>query len=63
MEFDQRELGTLLAALLFWREEIAAGGNRSAGPYLKSVRMDHVEPLSVPELRELSARLRRSHAP
>ena len=63
MEFvpmlDERELATLLAALLSWREEITSNGNRSAAPYLKSVGMAGIEPLSVAEIGQLSRRVRR----
>ena len=59
--FDQRELATILAALLFWSEEITPSGNDTASHYLKSVKMPGVEPLTVHEIRRLSARLRRSH--
>lgn len=59
--FDQRELATILAALLFWSEEISPNGNDTASPYLKSVKMTGIEPLTVREIRRLSARLRRSH--
>lgn len=56
---NERELATLLAALLFWREEIASNDNRSAGPYLKSVGRSEVEPLSVTEINRLARLLRR----
>jgi hypothetical protein len=59
--FDTRELATILAALLFWSEEISPSGNDTARHYLKSVKMTGVEPLTVVEIRRLSARLRRSH--
>ena len=57
--FDERELATILAALLFWSEEISPNGADVAGPYLKSVKMPGIEPLSVREINRLSARLRR----
>lgn len=56
--FNERELATMLAALLFWREEIASNNNRSALPYLKSVGRSQVEPLSVDEIKRLARRLR-----
>lgn len=58
---DTRELATILAALLFWSEEISPSGNDTARHYLKSVKMVGIEPLSVREIQRLSARLRRSH--
>lgn len=61
--FDVRELATVLAALLFWSEEIAPSGNDTARHYFKSVKMLGVEPLTVPEIRRLMARLRWSHRP
>lgn len=60
--FDTRELATLLAALLFWREEISSSGNDTACHYLRSVGMTGIMPLNVREIRILAARLRRSHA-
>ena len=53
-----RELATTLAALMFWREEIAQSGNRSAGPYLKAIGMPGIKPLTTDEVEQLSARLR-----
>ncbi len=35
--FDTRELATILAALLFWSEEISPNENDTARHYLKSV--------------------------
>lgn len=56
---DARELGIVLAALLFWREEICPFGNDIARPYLKLVRMAGIAPLNSREIKRLSARLRR----
>ena len=53
-----RELATLLAALAFWKDEITQSGDFSAGPYLKTVGMDGVQPLSAAEIDQLSAKLR-----
>lgn len=61
--FDTRELATILAALLFWSEEIAPSENNTARHYLESVKMSDVEPLNVREIQRLAARLRRSHRP
>lgn len=47
--FDTRELATILAALLFWSEEISPSGNDTARHYLKSVKMTGIEPLTVLE--------------
>lgn len=59
--FDTRELATILAALLFWSEEISPSRNDTARHYLKPVRMTVIEPLTVLEIQSLSTRLRRSH--
>lgn len=59
--FDTRELATILAALLFWSEEIAPSQNDTARHYLKSVKMPDIEPLNVKEIQRLAARLRRLH--
>jgi hypothetical protein len=53
-----RELATTLAALSFWRDEIAQDGNRSAHHYLKSVGMSGVKPLTPDEIERLSEKLR-----
>ena len=53
-----RELATLLAALAFWKDEIAQSGDFSARPYLKGVGMDGVHPLNATEINQLSAKLR-----
>ena len=58
---DTRELATVLAALLFWSEEITPSGNDTARHYLKSVRMAGVEPLTLVEIKQLCTRLRRLH--
>lgn len=57
---DTRELATVLAALLFWSEEITPSGNDTARHYLKSVRMAGIEPLTLVEIKQLCTRLRRS---
>ncbi|MDB5339856.1 MAG: hypothetical protein JWN70_5475 [Planctomycetaceae bacterium] len=59
--FDTRGIATILAALLFWSEEISPSGNDTARHYLKSVKMAGIEPLTVLEIQRLSTRLRRSH--
>jgi hypothetical protein len=53
-----RELATTLAALMYWREEISQSGNRTARPYLDSVGMQDVEPLTTDEIKSFSTRLR-----
>ncbi|MES2793340.1 MAG: hypothetical protein V4719_27260 [Planctomycetota bacterium] len=56
---DTRELATVLAALLFWREEICPSPHETARPYLKLVGMAGIDPLNSGEIKRLSARLRR----
>lgn len=53
-----RELATLLSALAFWKDEITQSGDFSARPYLKSVGMSGVKPLTAIEIDQLSAKLR-----
>ena len=53
-----RELATLLAALAFWKDEITQSGDFSDRPYLKTVGMDGVQPLTATEIDQLSAKLR-----
>lgn len=53
-----RELATLLAALALWKDEITQSGDFSARPYLKTVVMGGVTPLSATEIDQLSAKLR-----
>lgn len=57
--FETRELATVLAALLFWSEEITPGGRALAASYLRRVKLGRVEPLDAAEIRLLSARLHR----
>jgi hypothetical protein len=56
---NTRELATILAALLFWREEIATTTKDVAQNYFQSVRMGGVEPLTIDEIKQLSRRLRK----
>lgn len=56
--FNTRELATILGALLFWREEITLNSPDSAQCYLKSAKMEGVEPLTSAEIKTLSRRLR-----
>jgi hypothetical protein len=53
-----REAATMLAALFFWRDEITSHGDVAAKPYLESVGMHGIQPLSVEEIEQLSARIR-----
>jgi hypothetical protein len=56
---NTRELATILAALLFWREEIATCSRDVALHYFQAVRMIEVEPLTIEEIKRLSRRLRK----
>jgi hypothetical protein len=56
---NARELATILAALLFWREEIATANKDVSQNYFQSVRMGGVEPLTIDEIKQLSRRLRK----
>lgn len=53
-----RELATLLAALAFWKDEIAQGGNYSATSYFKLVGMVGKSSLTPNEIDQLAAKLR-----
>jgi hypothetical protein len=55
------ELATILAALTFWSEEIISNGNDFARPYLESVDMAGLEPLTTDDTERPSERLRKSH--
>ena len=52
-----RETATILAALLYWREEISPYGRTIMQPYFRSVGCERVTPLNRTELARLSARL------
>ena len=53
-----RELATLLAALSYWKDEITQSGNVSAMPYLHTVGMSGIQPLTTDEIGQLSIKLR-----
>lgn len=56
----KRETATILAALLFWREEIVPHGRRIMRPYFRTVGVARVEPLTGAEIERLSRCLRAS---
>ena len=56
--FDPRELATILAALLFWKEEMCPHPPEVMRPYFESLELAPPEPLSAAEIARLSARLR-----
>ena len=61
--FSSRELGTILVALLFWREEMAQHDPDAMRPYYRSLELPFNEPLSPKEVDALSRRLRQIAAP
>ena len=58
MNLSPRELATLAAAVLFWREELAPHGRRIMAPYFRDVGAEKLTPLNRRELALLAARLR-----
>jgi hypothetical protein len=58
LHFTARELATLLAALLYWKEELCPHGPDIMRPYLACLELAHLEPLAAGEIDRLSARLR-----
>ena len=58
--YTKRETATILAALLYRREELCPHGPKIMRPYLKTVGLPRVRPLSADEIIKLSARLRAS---
>lgn len=55
---SERELATILAALLFWQEEMCPHGRDVMRPYFDDLELGHFEPLTSDEITELSRRLR-----
>ena len=55
---SSRELATLLAALLYWQEEMCPHGREIMRPYFETLELQQFEPLSAEEIREVSRRLR-----
>lgn len=53
-----RETATILAALLYWREEICPHGRAIMRPYFQTVGLDRFVPLHRTELVRLATRLR-----
>ena len=56
--YTKREMATILAALLYWREELTPHGASIMRPYFKAVRLPRTRPLSADEIIKLSKRLR-----
>lgn len=55
--YTKRETATILAALLYWREELCPHGAAIMGPYFKAVGLPRVKPISAAEIEKLAARL------
>lgn len=55
---SQREIGTLLAALLYWSEEMLPSGRPIMQPYFRDLGLRRMTPLNRRELARLSSRLR-----
>lgn len=55
---SQRELGTLLATVMYWSEEMLPHGRRLMRPYFKDLGIQRLVPLNRRELARLSNRLR-----
>ena len=53
-----RETATIMAALLFWREEMCPHDRSVMKPYFEELALGEQEPLSATEIEELSQRLR-----
>lgn len=58
-----REAATVLAALLFWQEEMCPHDPAVMRPYFETLGLAGIEPLSADEINELSARLRATYLP
>ncbi len=53
-----REVATILAALLFWQEEILPHDSLVMRPYFETLGLGSYDPLLAAELEDLSTRLR-----
>lgn len=56
--FTRRELATLMAAIEFWRDEIAPFGTAGARPYFDAAGIRQPKLLSAAELARTSGKLR-----
>ena len=52
-----REWATVLAALLYWQEEMCPHGKRIMRPYFQTLKLERFEPLTTEEVRGLMWRL------
>ena len=53
-----RETATILAALLYWREEMSPHGPAIMRPYFQHFRLTRIKPLTADEIEQLCGRLR-----
>lgn len=53
-----RQLATLLCALLYWREEMSGQELEIQQPYFACQGLEHFAPLTAPEVQELAQLLR-----
>ena len=60
--FNRRETATILAALLYWREEMAHQKPAIQRPYFKAVGAAKARPLSPDAIAKLTGRLRKALA-
>jgi hypothetical protein len=58
-----RETATILAALLYWREEMCPHGRSIMRPYFKHFQLNRIKPLASEEIIELCQRLRAGLGP
>ena len=58
-----QEAATILAALLYWQEEMCPHDPAVMRPYFETLGLADLEPLSAAEISELSARLRATFLP
>lgn len=59
MNLSSREICTLLAALLYWEEEMLPHGRRIIRPYFRQIGQPRAKSLNRIELRRLRQRLRK----
>jgi hypothetical protein len=57
----EREIATILAALLFWREEMCPHDSAITQPYFETVGLPSIAPLSADEIVLLSYPLPNPH--
>jgi hypothetical protein len=63
LPLTNQEIATILAALLFWREEMCPHAEAVMQPYFESVGLPTAVPLGAAEITALSERLRSEISP